>query len=179
LQIAGQRAKADKLTDVTRVVVASGSKLPFLQGWFHAISHSDVLCCLVDKLSVLKACREVVHADGKMVFSVIFISPNLSLADYNKAVEDGPSFMATKYSYPELLHKSGWGLINQVDLTEKFLDTLKVKLNSELDFAGEIKNLLGKDEALLRLNRTRAYIDAIENGLIRRELFHVVPAAKC
>ena len=176
LRIARQRAISDRLAGVSRVVVASGVALPFLEGWFHAISHSDVLCCLVDKFSVLEACRKIVHADGKMVFSVILISPDLPPADYERAIEGGPSFMATKDTYPELLRKSGWDLVDHTDLTTEFLNTLKVMLNNELDFEDDLEKLLGKDEASMRLNRTRTYINSLEQGLIRRELFHAVPA---
>jgi len=131
LRIAKQRAASDNITGISRMAVASGSALPFREGWFHAISHSDVLCCLVDKISVLNACREVIHAAGKMVFS---------------------------------------------DLSAEFLDTLQVKLNNELDHAADLENLLGKEETSIRLTRTRSYINTLEQGLIRRELFHAIPA---
>jgi hypothetical protein len=157
------------------MAVASGTSLPFREGWFDAISHSDVLCCLVDKLSVLKACREVVHAEGKMIFSVILISPDLSHTDHEMAVDRGPSFISSDDSYPGLLRKSGWELVDQVNLTVKFMDTLQVKLKNELKYADDLQNLLGKDETYTRLTRTRSYIDAVEQGLIRRELFHAIP----
>jgi len=176
LRIAKQRAASDNITGISRMAVASGSALPFREGWFHAISHSDVLCCLVDKISVLNACREVIHAAGKMVFSVILISPDLSHDDYQRALEGGPSFMSSDDSYPNLLHKSGWNLIDHVDLSAEFLDTLQVKLNNELDHAADLENLLGKEETSIRLTRTRSYINTLEQGLIRRELFHAIPA---
>lgn len=175
LRIAKQRAAADNLTSVSTMAVASGTSLPFREGWFDAISHSDVLCCLVDKLSVLKACREVVHAEGKMIFSVILISPDLSHADHEMAVDSGPSFISSDDSYPGLLRKSGWELVDQVNLTVKFMDTLQVKLKNELKYADDLQSLLGKDETYTRLTRTRSYIDAVEQGLIRRELFHAIP----
>jgi hypothetical protein len=138
-----------------------------------------VLCCLVDKLSVLKACREVVHAEGKMIFSVILISPDLSHADYETAVESGPSFISSDDSYAGLLRKSGWELIEQLNLSVKFMDTLQVKLKNELKYADDLESLLGKDETATRLTRTRVCIDALEHGLIRRELFHAIPATNC
>ena len=179
LRIARQRAAADNLASVSTMAVASGTSLPFRQGWFHAISHSDVLCCLVDKLSVLKACREVVHAEGKMIFSVILISPDLSHADHEMAVDSGPSFISSDDSYPDLLRKSGWELIDQVNLSVKFMDTLQVKLKNELKYADDLESLLGKNETATRLTRTRVCIDALETGLIQRELFHAIPATNC
>jgi len=176
LIIAKARAVADDLDSVSRMAVASGADLPFRQNWFHAISHSDVLCCLVDKLSVLRACRDVVHEDGKMIFSVILISPDLSETDYGIAAESGPSFISADDSYPNLLRQSGWELVDQINLTTEFLETLRVGLENELNHADELKDLLGKEETSTRLSRSHSYIKAIERGLIKRELFHAMPA---
>lgn len=175
LQVARQRAAADKLTGLSRMVVASGSALPFKNNWFHAVSHSDVLCCLVEKLSVLKACREVIHPDGVMVFSVILMSPNLSQADYQDALEFGPSFMATDDTYAQLLRQSGWKLRNHSDLSKQLLETLRTKLANGIKYAESLERLLGKDEADIRFARTQSYINGAERGLTRRELFEVVP----
>ena len=176
LIIAKARAVADDLARVSRMAVASGTALPFRQNWFHAISHSDVLCCLVDKLSVLRACRDVVHEDGKMIFSVILIPPDLSESDYSVAAESGPSFIAADDSYPNLLQQAGWKLVDQINLTTEFLETLRVGLENELNHADELEDLLGKEETSTRLTRSHAYIEAIELGLIKRELFHAMPA---
>jgi SAM-dependent methyltransferase len=157
------------------MAVASGTALPFRQNWFDAISHSDVLCCLVDKLSVLRACRDVVHEDGKMIFSVILIPPDLSESDYSVAADSGPSFIAADDSYPNLLRQAGWKLVEQINLTTEFLQTLRVGLENELNHADDLENLLGKEEASIRLDRSRAYINALQQGLIKRELFHALP----
>ncbi len=175
LRRAKKRAEIEQLPGACAVAVASGAALPFRQGWFDAISHADVLCCLVDKLSVLSACRDVVRADGRMVFTVILISPDLSEAYCRQAVEQGPSFMAAKDSYPNMLEAAGWELVDHADLSTEFLETLRVMLDNELHHAGDLESLLGKEEALIRLSRTRSYINGLEQGLMRRELFHAVP----
>jgi hypothetical protein len=160
------------------MAVASGAALPFRQNWFHAISHSDVLCCLVDKLSVLKACRLVVQDDGKMIFSVILIPPDLSESDYRQAAESGPSFITADDSYPNLLQQAGWELVEQTGLTTEFLETLLLGLEGELNHVAELEKLLGKEETSIRIARSRGYIAALEQGLIKRELFHAVPATE-
>jgi len=175
LRIARERGESEQLSGICTVTVASGSALPFRTGVFDAISHSDVLCCLIDKLSVLKACRSVIRADGKMIFSAILISPDLSPADYQKAIECGPSFMAAEDSYENLLDTAGWKLIDRVDLSTEFFETLQVMLGNELDHNEALEKLLGKEEALHRLNRTRSYIEGLEQEFIRRELYYVVP----
>jgi len=84
--------------------------------------------------------------------------------------------MASDESYPDLLNESGWDLIEQVNLSAEFLATLRVKLKNEIKYAQNLENLLGKDETEIRLNRTQICISALELGLIRRELFHAIPA---
>lgn len=175
LLVAKERGESEQLSGICTVAVASGSALPFRTGAFDAISHSDVLCCLIDKLSVLKACRRVIATNGKMIFTVILISPGLSRADYQKGMECGPSFMATEDSYENLLDTAGWRLVNRTDLSSEFFETLRVMLDNELDHAKALDKLLGKEETLHRLTRTRSYIEGLERGLIRRELYHVVP----
>ena len=176
LRVARERGDSERLPGICTVTVASGSALPFRTAAFDAISHSDVLCCLIDKLLVLKACRSVINANGKMIFTVILKSPGLSPADNQKAIECGPSFMATEDSYENLLDVAGWKLIDRVNLSSEFFETLQVMLGNELDHNEALEKLLGKDEALRRLNRTRSYIEGLEQGFIRRELFHVIPA---
>lgn len=175
LQIARERGDSERLPGICRVAIASGSALPFRTGAFDAISHSDVLCCLIDKKSALKACRSVIDANGKMIFSVILISPGLTKAEYQRAMECGPSFMAAEDRYENLLDTAGWKLVNRTDLSEEFFETLRVMLGNELDHAEALDKLLGKEETLHRLTRTRSYIEGLELGLIRRELFQVVP----
>ena len=176
LRVAQQRAVLDELSNECSMVVASGSILPFGTGLFDAISHADVLCCLIEKLEVLQSCRSVVKPDGKMVFTVISIAPGLSETDYLKAVECGPSFIAAESSYPDLLAETDWELIGQIDLSNEFHETLKVMLNNELHYASDLEEMLGKKETMRRLSRTEESIYGLENSLIRRELFEAVPA---
>ena len=68
LRIAAKRVVADQLTSQCWVALADGAALPFKNSCFDAISHSDVLCCLEAKQSVLKECRRVVRPGGKLVF---------------------------------------------------------------------------------------------------------------
>ena len=176
LRVAQQRAVLDELSNERSMVVASGAALPFGAGLFDAISHADVLCCLVGKLEVLRSCRDVVKPEGKMVFTVILTAPGLSEADYLKAVECGPSFIAAEGSYPDLLAEADWELISQLDLSNEFHETLKVMQNNELHYADVLEEMLGKEETMRRLSRTKESIYGLEHSLIRRELFEAVPA---
>jgi len=44
LRIADNRAEADELTGRCWLAVGDGTALPFHNGWFDAITHTDVLC---------------------------------------------------------------------------------------------------------------------------------------
>jgi cyclopropane fatty-acyl-phospholipid synthase-like methyltransferase len=176
LQRAKERAELDKLPGKNAMVIASGAMLPFSNGRFDAISHADVLCCLVEKLAVLKACRGVISGGGNMAFSVILTTPGLTAADYRKAVESGPSFIAADDDYPNLIRSTGWDLVEQIDLSADFFTTLEVMRINELENADELEKLLGSEDAERRLRRTEESIYGVEHDLIRRELFHAVPA---
>jgi cyclopropane fatty-acyl-phospholipid synthase-like methyltransferase len=175
LQRAKERAALDKLPGKNSMVIASGAMLPFSNGRFNAISHADVLCCLIEKLGVLKACREAISSDGNMAFSVILTTPGLTGADYRKAVESGPSFIAADDDYPNLIRAAGWDLIEQIDLSADFFTTLGVMRDNELENADELEKLLGSEETERRLRRTEESLYGLERGLIRRELFHALP----
>lgn len=68
LQAALERAAADGLRQRCRAVLADGALLPLRNGTFDALSHSDVLCCMSAKVSILRACRWVARAGAKMAF---------------------------------------------------------------------------------------------------------------
>lgn len=112
-----------------------------------------------------------------MIFSVILIPPNLSESDYREAAESGPSFITADDSYPNLLAQAGWELADQIGLTTEFLETLQLGLENELNHVAELEQLLGKEDTSIRIARSRTYIEALEQGLIKRDLFHAVPAA--
>src|SRR5262249_10604688 len=108
LRIAAERATADRISGAWWAVAADGAGLPFRGGWFDAVSHSDVLCCLDAKLAVLQDCRRVIRAGGQMVFTVISVAPDLAAADRKRAVEFGPPFVEAEAEYPVMLQRAGW-----------------------------------------------------------------------
>ena len=178
LRIAIDRAAADRVTGACWATVADAAALPFQNGWFDAIIHSDVLCCLPEKLGVLESCRRTIRADGKMVFSVISIKPGLTAADYKRAAASGPPFIEADVPYSEMLHHAGWEITDHRDLTVEYGVTVGRMLEKLQTHAAEIANLLGDDDATDERARRRATFEALEQGLLRRELFGVVPAAR-
>jgi len=118
LRAAARRAVQDQISDRCRVAVADGSRIPFRDSSFDAVSHSEALCCLEDKRGVLEACRRVIRDDGRMVFTVIWITPGLSRADHKRAVEAAPSFGESETDYPTLLGQTGWTVTDCLDVSE-------------------------------------------------------------
>ena len=117
LRAARERAAHDRVSDRSRVAVADGSRLPFRDGSFDAVSHTEVLCCLEDKRGVLEACRRVIRDDGRMVFNVIWITPGLSRSDHKRAFQAAPSFAETETDYPTLLKQTGWTVTDCLDVS--------------------------------------------------------------
>ncbi len=111
-----------------------------------------------------------------MVFSVISVAPGLSSADHERAVESGPPFVESPAPYPTMLHQAGWEITDRVDLTEEYAETTRRLLREEETRADELKELLGKAEFSERLAGRRTGIRALEDGLLRRELFAATTA---
>ena len=171
LRIAAERAAADGSAGRCWFAVANGAALPFKAAAFDAIGHSDVLCCLEAKLSVLRDCRRVIRSDGRMVFTVISIAPGLSPADHARAVESGPRFVAAPAEYPALLRQAGWDVADRIDLTAEYAETARRLLREEEARAEPLRELLGVAAYAERLAGHRASLRATEDGLLRRDLF--------
>lgn len=171
IRLAAERAISEQLDGACWVAVADGAALPFSNNSFDAISHSDVLCCLEAKLSVLRACRQVVRAGGRMVFTVISIAPGLSPTDYQRAADSGPPFVESAVEYPTLLQHAGWKITDHVDLTVEYAATARRLLREEEARADELSELLGAAEFSERVTGRHGTIQVIEEGLLRRELF--------
>jgi ubiquinone/menaquinone biosynthesis C-methylase UbiE len=173
LRQANQRAEEEKVESICRSVAASGTAMPFAAASFNAIGHSDVLCCLPDKLEMLKECRRVITDNAKMLFYVIAPKRGLSGPDLVEACEVGPPFVGVPDNYEALLDVSGWMVLENTDLTDDYLQALNRFVTGLEAGATEIRKLQGNDEFIDHLARRRSQIDAIERGLLERELFLV------
>lgn len=176
LRVAKQRAETDGLAEKCLIALADGAALPFKNGWFDAIYHSDVLCCLIEKQAVLAECRRVIGDSGKMVFSVIMIQPGLSDADYTVAAGGGPTFIEAPETYPAMLEKAGWEIADHTDQTADYFDTFRKMFELERANEDELIRVHGAEGAADLLARRERTLVPVERGLLRRELFGVVPA---
>lgn len=173
LRIAARRANDDGLRDSCSFALASAADLPFPEGNFDAISHSDVLCCLPDKIDVLRSCHRVLRHDGRMVFSVISVAPGLGEADYQRAVDNGPPFIEMDLDYATQLQQTGWAIDQRQDVTENFAATYRRLMDAEACEADTLLELFGETGLAERQAGQREKFCAIDDGLLRREIFSV------
>jgi SAM-dependent methyltransferase len=162
---------AEQLSGKCWIAVADGAALPFKEQRFDSIGHSDVLCCLEAKLAVLKECRRIIRSDGRMVFTVISIASGLSPSDHERAVDAGPPFKAIDAEYPRMLEEAGWRLTDYIDLTDDYAAAVRRMLLNEEDHADALIRLVGDAEFSDRLARRRRTLRALDEKLLRRELF--------
>jgi SAM-dependent methyltransferase len=175
LRIAAQRAVTDHIAGSCWVAVADAAGLPFPDASFDAVNHSDVLCCLREKRAVLQACRRVIRSGGRMVFSVISVAPGLSRDDYARAVANGPEFIESETDYPTLLAETGWTGLDREDITMDFATSHRRLLRADAERQDALEALIGAAEFAERQAGWRSKLAAIEDGLLRRELFVATP----
>lgn len=171
LHLAYQRAREDGLADQCRVVAASGAALPFADSTFDTLGHSDVLCCLPEKLTMLRECRRVARSGALSSFTVIDIVPGLSSSEFARAVDAGPPFVEACADYAELIKESGWQLIKRQDVTHDHAKSLRILVDHMTLRAEEMAKAIGGDELREQKQRRQDQIAAIEQGLLRREIF--------
>lgn len=175
LRLARERAGADGVSHLVEVVKGDAADPPFGPESFDAISHSDLLCCLVEKRRVLDACRRLIVSGGRMVFTVISIAPGLSGKDLDAAISAAPKFAGAHQGYSDMLRDADWTTIEARDITAEFLASCRAMDAAREQFKGALAGLMSIQEMLDGDLRTQAKIEAIERGLIRRELFVVSP----
>jgi len=175
LRMAADRATSDGLSSLCWLAVADAAALPFCDASFDAVSHSDLLCCLQDKFGTLAACRRVLRPGGTMIFSVILVPPGLSQEEHIRGVENGPEFIESDRDYPTLLGETGWRIVEHLDITEDYAASCGRQLEADLAHADELRTLIGIEEYTERVAGWRSKRVVIAEGLLRRELYTVLP----
>ena len=121
-------------------------------------------------------CRRVIKQDGIYIFSVITIPEGLSEADYQLGLQYGPPDVGVKDGYPTMLKKSGWKVVEHVDLTEAYIITIKKMLAQEEAHFYELAKLQGEDAVEARIARRVLRVKALEMGVVGREQYVAKPA---
>ncbi len=121
-------------------------------------------------------CRRVIKQDGIYIFSVIAIPEGLSAADYQLGLEYGPPNVEVEDGYPTMLKKTGWDVIEHVDLTESYIITIKKMLAQEETHFCELAKLQGEEAVESRIARRALRVKALEMGVVGREQYVANPA---
>lgn len=106
-----------------------------------------------------------------MAFLTIHLPSGLSPADRARARADGPRAVDTRGTHSLMLHRAGFDLDVERDLTAAFLETARAWLRESESLTAELAALEpagGFDE---RQEDRRRMIAAIEDGLLIRTLF--------
>lgn len=121
---------------------------------------------------MLRACWQVARTGARMVFTTLLLGADLSSAERAQAtsVTTAPC-LVTSAEQMHIVDKAGWNLIEQVDMTHGYAETARRDLRAYETRAHRVGKVLGASELATRLRSKRDYIPAIEDGLLRRELF--------
>ena len=171
LNYALRRARDEQPDNKCCAGSASAAALPFQNASFSVISHSDVLCCLPEKLVMLEECRRVARPGATMLFYVIAPASGLSSNDIGEACEVGPPFVGINEDYARMLAVSGWQVLKKNDLTAAYLDALRRLLAAMKTSAKSLEPVFGGEEYDAQLLHRARQISAIERGLLVREMY--------
>lgn len=176
LEHAAQRAATDKIDGQVTLVNGSGTALPFADACFDRLSHSDVLCCLPEKLEMLCECRRVATDDARMHFFVIEPAHDLSEQDHKRALEVGPPFVDVAGGYRPLLDASRWNLLQQIDITQEFGDTIEKLIAGLKASSPELQEAYGADELRKSLLSNDEQLDLARANKLQRFVYIARPA---
>ena len=168
---AATRAADDGMADRVSIVSGSGTALPFDDQSFDRISHSDVLCCLPEKLELLKESRRVARDNARMHFSVILPADGISQIEHEKVLETGPPFIGLEGSYSEMLRSAGWQVADCQDVTAEYQNSLQRLVDGIVENEKELVDLLGEGDLFARREHREDQIALIKSGAMRREAF--------
>jgi ubiquinone/menaquinone biosynthesis C-methylase UbiE len=177
VRLALERAARDGIGERCRAVVSDGTAMPFASHSFDAISHSDVLCCMEAKVELLRECRRVAHTGGPMVFSVIAPAPGLSDAERRLAIESGPEFVDLDGTYPTLLEQSDWRVVQQIDVTDVFAQSIRTSLHLMSAQEDTLVKALGAETYRERVKRREATLTGLDRRVLTRQIFVATAAA--
>ncbi len=175
LKLAVDRSIQDRISERVTTLVANAAELPFKDQSFDAVSHSDLLCCLFSKEEVLTECRRIIRKQGKMAFTVIYITPGLDKIAHKRAVKNSPDFIQTDAEYETMLKACGWLIDEQIDLSKDYYETCRLQIEADDLYREELINVLGEKQALGRISNWQAKLEVIEEGLVKRDLFICSP----
>lgn len=174
LRRATEHAAADRSAGQAGYVVASGKHQPLRSRTFDAAVHTDVLCCLGPKETVLRECHRVLRPGGRLAFTTIHLADGLNADAHRRAVRAGPWQVDTRRPYPEMVERARFVDIGVHDVTAEYERTQKTWLEATEAHADDLR-LANTDAEFERGQRERRRARAaISEGLLRRSLITAI-----
>jgi cyclopropane fatty-acyl-phospholipid synthase-like methyltransferase len=170
LAMALHTARERRLDARPSAVVASARRLPFRAGYFDAVVHADVLCCLAGKLAVLQATRRMLRPGGRTAFFTIYVPNELSPALRRWALSAAPRYGWSRAAHVQLMRSAGFVDIEEVDATNEYLDTLRGWYERSAEREDELVGLWGAELFVDRQRDRHNAMEAVEAGVQRRVL---------
>ena len=174
LSQAAVRATNDNMQGKVSIVSGSGTSLPFKDRSFDRISHSDVLCCLPEKLELLQESRRVAVDGARMHFSVILPAAGLTPEGYQQVLDTGPPFIGVDGDYAHLLREAGWQVLECDDVSNEYQNSLQRLVDGTHQYESELQDLLGMDDLKAKRQHREDQIELVSNGSMKRETYVVV-----
>lgn len=166
-----RRARREQPSPRVAAVVASARHLPFVRGTFDAIVHTDVMCCVRPKVTVLRECFRLLRPGGRSAFYTIHIASLLNDSQRRRASKVGPAFVSSSRPYREMLEALGFTDVREVDCTEAFAKVARAWIEQCDLHHAELGAAIGESALEERQADERAQLRAIEDGLLLRSLF--------
>jgi len=121
---------------------------------------------------VLRACRKLLRPGGRLAFFTIFVAPDLTAPEYQRALRSGPTFVSSRRrDHAALIASAGFGRSEETDLTAEFGSTSRAWQTERDKHAAEIITVEGEAAFNERQSNLGVQSEAIEAGLLRRSLF--------
>jgi hypothetical protein len=109
-----------------------------------------------------------------MAFFTIFVPPGLSRRDHRRAVGLGPRAVASNRAPFELVAAAGFIEVDEIDVTEEFLETVRRWLLFSREFEPGLRAAVGDDAFDEQMADRTDMVEAIESGLLKRALLVAV-----
>ena len=112
----------------------------------------------------------MLKSEGRIAGYVIHVAPGLSLRDYDRAVELGPSEVGANDGPARLHEAAGFVEVQQIDVTPAFLETTAALIAARERHERALRLAEGDEEYEAEQTKKRGLVEGTTTGLLRRAL---------